>query len=61
MGDVQMLVRRLGLGVKTQIVEAKSFEYLRIATARLGPAGLRGVSNMCTSIIAYIFLRFLSR
>lgn len=44
MGDVRLLVKRLALGGKSQQVEAKAFEYLRLASARLGPSGLGKVS-----------------
>jgi hypothetical protein len=44
MGDVRLVVKRLALGAKAQPVEAKAFEYMRLASARLGPSGLGKVS-----------------
>lgn len=43
MGDVRGLVKRLALGGRSSQVEAKAFEYVRVATARLGTHALGNV------------------
>jgi hypothetical protein len=43
MGDVRGLVKRLALGARSSQVEAKAFEYVRVATARLGTNALGNV------------------
>ena len=43
MGDVAMIVKRLGLAEKSQMVTTKAAEYYRLASARLGPRGLGNV------------------
>jgi hypothetical protein len=49
MGDVRGLVKRLALGARSSQVEAKAFEYVRVATARLGTDALGNVGyTSCT-------------
>ncbi len=43
MGDVRGLVKRLALGARSSQIEAKAFEYVRLATARLGTNALGNV------------------
>jgi len=47
MGDIPGLVKRLSFGARSSQIEAKAFEYVRVATARLGTNALGNVGYIC--------------
>jgi len=59
MGDVPGLVKRLALGARSSQIEAKAFEYVRVATARLGTKALGNVGLLFIMIIIVPNIGFL--
>ena len=59
MGDVRGIVKRLAFGARSPQIEAKAFEYVRLATARLGTNALGNVGLMFKTRMDVPMLSFL--